>query len=146
MTLVKTQHQFAKSFDGLMNEILNELPTSFGKTIREDVLHFPPVNIVEKTNSYHIQLNAPGFDKTDFSVKLDANILTISGDKREEVKDETAKSIRKEFTLKTFKRSFTVDEKIDSTNIAAKYKNGILTVELPKKEEAKIAAKEIIIQ
>jgi len=146
MTLVKTQHQFAKSFDGLMNEILNELPTSFGKTIREDVLHFPPVNIVEKTNSYHIQLNAPGFDKADFSVKLDANILTISGDKREEVKDETAKSIRKEFTLKTFKRSFTVDEKIDSTNIAAKYENGILTVELPKKDEAKIAAKEIIIQ
>ena len=52
MTLVKTQHPFAKSFDGLMNEILNELPTSFGKTIREDLLHFPPVNIVEKTNSY----------------------------------------------------------------------------------------------
>ena len=128
MTLVKTQHPFAKSFDGLLNEILNELPTSFGKTIREDVLHFPPVNILEKTNSYHIQLNAPGFDKA------------------EEVKDETAKSIRKEFTLKTFKRSFTVDEKIDSTNIAAKYENGILTVELPKKEEAKIAAKEIIIQ
>ena len=62
------------------------------------------------------------------------------------MKDETAKSIRKEFTLKTFKRSFTVDEKIDATNIAAKYENGILTVEVPKKEEAKIAAKEIIIQ
>ena len=146
MTLVKTQHPFAKSFDGLMNEILNELPTSFGKTIREDLLHFPPVNIVEKTNSYHIQLNTPGFDKADFSVKLDSNILTISGDKKEEVKDETAKSIRKEFILKTFKRSFTVDEKIDATNIVAKYENGILTVELPKKEEAKIAAKEIIIQ
>ena len=129
-----------------MNEILNELPTSFGKTIREDLLHFPPVNIVEKTNSYHIQLNTPGFDKADFSVKLDSNILTISGDKKEEVKDETAKSIRKEFILKTFKRSFTVDEKIDATNIVAKYENGILTVELPKKEEAKIAAKEITIQ
>ncbi len=146
MTLVKTQHPFAKSFDGLMNEIFNELPTAFGKSLREDVLHSPPVNIVEKTNSYHIQLNAPGFDKADFSVKLDAAILTISADKKEEVKDETAKSIRKEFTLKTFKRSFTVDEKIDVTNIAAKYENGILTIELPKKEEAKVAAKEIAIQ
>jgi HSP20 family protein len=145
MTLVKTHSPFAKSFDGLMNEIFNELPTNFGKALREDVLHFPPVNITETTNGYDVKLSVPGFEKSDFSIKLDANTLTVSAEKKEEVKDETVKTVRKEFSLKSFKRSFTVDEKIDAANIAAKYENGILAVTLPKKEEVKTAAKEITI-
>jgi HSP20 family protein len=145
MTLVKTHSPFAKSFDGLMNEIFNELPTSFGKALREDVLHFPPVNITENAGGYDVKLSAPGFEKGDFSIKLDANILTISAEKKEESTETTEKTIRKEFSLKSFKRSFTVDEKIDATNIAAKYENGILAVTLPKKEEVKTAAKEITI-
>ena len=60
-------------------------------------------------------------------------------------KDETVKSIRKEFSNKSFKRSFTLDEKIDGANIVAKYENGILNVEIPKKELEKTAAKEITI-
>jgi HSP20 family protein len=145
MTLVKTHNPFAKSFDGLMNEIFNELPTNFGKVLREDVLHFPPVNITENEAGYDVKLSAPGFEKGDFSIKLDANILTISAEKKEESTATTEKTIRKEFSLKSFKRSFTVDEKIDAANIAAKYENGILAVALPKKEEVKSAAKEITI-
>ena len=146
MTLVKTNSPFAKSFDGLMNEIFNDLPSTFGKTVREDVLGFPPVNIVEKTDAYNLALAAPGFEKSDFKIKLDGNILTISVEKTAETKSDTEKLIRREFSTKSFKRSFTVDEKIEATNISAKYENGILHVGLPKKEEVKAAAKEITIQ
>ncbi|MDQ6843842.1 MAG: Hsp20 family protein, partial [Bacteroidota bacterium] len=60
-------------------------------------------------------------------------------------KDENKKQIKKEFSLQSFKRSFTLDEKIEAENIHAKYENGILTLSLPKKEEVKIQPKEIAI-
>ncbi len=135
-----------KTFDGIMNELFNELPVNFSKSIREDVLHFPPANIVEKADLYKIELAAPGMQKTDFIVKLDGKILTISAEKKTEATTENEKMIRKEFGYKSFKRSFTVDEKIDGTNITARYENGILTLELPKKEEVKKDATEIVIQ
>ena len=145
MTFVKLNNNQPKNFDGLMKDLFNEIPASFGKTFREDVLGFPPVNVSESANAYHIEVAAPGFDKTDFSIKLEGTLLSISGTKKEEVKDENVKSIRKEFSSKGFKRSFTVDEKIDAVNIAAKYENGVLKVDLPKKEEAKVESKEITI-
>jgi HSP20 family protein len=142
MTLVKTNNPFAKSFDGLMNELFNDLPSTFGKT----VTGFPPVNIVEKHDHYHLQVAAPGFDKADFNIKLEGETLTISAEKKEEVKVETGKVIRKEFGSKSFKRTFTLDEKIDAASISAKYENGILHIDLPKKEEVKAVTKEINIQ
>jgi len=114
--------------------------------MREDVLNFPPVNIVEKNEGYHLQLSAPGMDKEDFNIKLDGKLLTISAEKKEEKSAENEKMIRKEFSYRSFKRSFTVDEKIDASNISARYENGILKLDLPKKEEVKNAAKEITIQ
>jgi HSP20 family protein len=146
MTFVKVNNPINKTFDGLMNELFNELPVNFGKSIREDVLHFPPANILEKGGSYVIELAAPGKEKADFNVKLDGKILTISAEKKPEVATENEKVIRKEFGYKAFNRSFTLDEKIDAANITAKYENGILTLELPKKEEVKSGAKEITIQ
>lgn len=146
MTLVKVNNPINKTFDGLMNELFNELPVNFGKSIREDVLHFPPANIVEKTDLYKIELAAPGLGKADFNVKLDGKILTISSEKKTEAAVENEKMIRIEFGYKSFKRSFTLDEKIDAANITARYENGILTLELPKKEEVKSGAKDITIQ
>jgi len=145
MTLVKVNNPIAKSFDGLMNQFLNDFPSAVGKTIREEFVGFPPVNIDEKETGYLLQLAAPGFEKTDFTVKLEGDLLTISAAKTVETKDETVKSIRKEFSNKSFKRSFTLDEKIDGANIVAKYENGILNVEIPKKELEKTATKEIAI-
>ncbi len=146
MTFVKVNNNINKTFDGIMNELFHELPVNFGKSIREDVLHFPPANIVEKADAYKIELAAPGMQKSDFIVKLDGKILTISAEKKAEEAVANEKMIRKEFGYKSFKRSFTVDEKIDGANITAKYENGILLLELPKKEEIKNTAKDIVIQ
>jgi len=145
MTFVKLNNQ-PKNFEGVLKDLLNEIPASFGKTFREDVLGFPPVNIVETATTYHLDVAAPGMEKTDFSIKLEGALLTISATKKEETAAENVKSIRKEFSFKAFKRSFTLDEKIDAANIAAKYENGILKVDLPKKEETKVEGKEITIQ
>jgi HSP20 family protein len=145
MTQFKAQNNFGKTFDGLLNEIFNEIPSTLGKTMREDVFSFPPVNITEKVGSYHLEVSAPGMEKADFSIKLDGNLLTVTGEKKETVKEDGEKIIRREFSSKSFKRSFTLDEKIDADNIAAKYENGILLIDLAKKEEVKNGAKEITI-
>ena len=146
MTLVKVNNPLSKSIDGMMKEIFNDFPTAFGKTVREDVLQFPPVNIVEKDSNYQLEIASPGFEKADFNVSLDGNLLTISTEKKEEKNETTDKMIRKEFSYRSFKRSFTLDEKIDIDHIVAKYENGILKLELPKKEIAKAVAKAISIQ
>lgn len=145
MTLVKVNNPISRSIDGLMKDLFNEFPSTLSKTVREDVLHFPPVNIFENADSYQLQLAAPGFEKADFNIKLEENLLTISTEKKEETVNADSKMLRREFGYKSFKRSFTVDEKIDIQNISAKYENGILLLELPKKEIAKAVSKEISI-
>ena len=117
-----------------------------------------PVNIQELDNSYSIEVVAPGFDKADFKVNVEQDVLTISAEKKQEVKQETEgaaqatapvsknRQIRTEYNFRSFKRSFTLDEKIDASAIEAKYVNGVLTLNLPKKVEVKSPAKEISIQ
>ncbi len=144
MSYVKVNNNY-KSLDGFMKEILNEFPSAVSKAVREDVLHYPPVNIIDKTTNYSVELSAPGYVKADFSIKLDNNVLTVSTDKKEETAVENEKVIRSEFGLKSFKRSFTLNEKIDTENIAARYENGILKIELPKKESFNAGAKDISI-
>jgi HSP20 family protein len=145
MTLVKVNNPISKAFDGLMTDFFNDFPAAVSKTLREDFTGFAPVNIKEDPAGYSIQLAAPGFDKADFGIKLENNVLTLSAEHKEEVKTEGEKVVRTEFSRKSFKRSFTIDEKIDVQHIAAKYDNGILHVHLPKKEEVKAVAKEIVI-
>ncbi|MEO8765181.1 MAG: Hsp20/alpha crystallin family protein [Ginsengibacter sp.] len=144
MTYVKFSQPAAKTVDSFLNNILNELPSSEWYRDHHSV-NFPPVNISETKDLYELEFNVPGRKKEDFKITVDKNILTVSFDKKEEVKDENKKEIKREFSLLSFKRSFTLDEKIASENIAAKYENGLLTVSLPKKEEVKVETKQISV-
>jgi HSP20 family protein len=146
MTLVKVNNPLSKSLDGFMSDFFNDFPTAVGKTFREDVMNFPPINITEKDNAYLIEMAAPGYSKEDFKIDMEGNLLNISSEKKQEQKEENEKSIGKEFSYKSFKRSFTVDEKIDTDNIQAKYENGVLQLELPKRQEAAKNNKSITIQ
>ena len=106
----------------------------------------PAVNIVETPDAYHLELNVPGRNKEDFNVAVDKGLLTISYEKKEEAKNEDAKVVRREFNFQSFKRSFTVDEKINTEAIQAKYENGLLKLLLPKKAESQQPVKTISIQ
>lgn len=92
------------------------------------------VNVNETNAGYELQVVAPGLKKEDFKVSIDRNILTISYDHTETEAQEGVKSIRREFSQKSFKRNFTLTERIDTSNISARYADGILYVGLPKKE------------
>lgn len=146
MTFVKVNNPASKSFDGLINELFNELPANLGKTFRENVLQHPPVNITEKAEGYQIEVSAPGMEKTDFNIKLEDKLLTISAEQKAMVKEENSKTIRQEFTQKGFKRSFTLDDKIEAAGITAKYENGILQVYLPKKANVQAPITAIPVQ
>ncbi|MEP6583856.1 MAG: Hsp20/alpha crystallin family protein [Ginsengibacter sp.] len=140
MTLVKFNQPGAKTLNGFLDGFLNDFSHAPNNN-----LTFPPVNITEGNDDYSLAFNVPGRNKEDFKITVDKNILTVSFDKKEETRDESKKQIKKEFSFQSFKRSFTLDEKIAAENIAAKYENGILTLALPKKEEVKVQPKEIAI-
>jgi HSP20 family protein len=146
MTHVKFSHRpFEKSFNNLMDDLFSELPVLYKNGINQ-LNGFAPVNIKEKEKGYQVEVVAPGFEKNDFKVNIEQDTLTISAEKKEEAKNENEKQIRKEYSYRSFKRSFTIDEKIDASGIEAKYVNGVLTLNLPKKEQVKTSAQEITIQ
>jgi HSP20 family protein len=146
MTLVKfNRRPFEGSFNNFVDDLFTNLPV-LTKNDSDQALGFAPVNIKETEKNYNIEIVAPGFEKADFKVNVDEQILTISAEKKDEVKEENEKQIRREYSYRSFKRSFTLDEKTDVNGIDAKYVNGVLTLNLPKKVEVKTPAQQINIQ
>lgn len=145
MTYVKFNQPSLKSLNSFFENILTDFPAVETSKNQNSGFNFPPVNISESKDNYELEFNVPGRNKEDFKITVDKNILTVSFEKKEESKDENKKQIKKEFTLQPFKRSFTLDEKVISDNIAAKYENGLLTLSIPKKEEVKVEAKQIAV-
>ena len=138
---------FDRSFDNMVDELFGGLPV-----VLNDGYNFltkqgyVPVNIKEVDNGYSLEVIAPGFEKTDFKVNLENNVLTISAERKVEEKSQTEKQIRKEYSYRSFKRSFTIDDKIDATAIEASYVNGVLKLNLPKKADVREATKDITIK
>ena len=140
MTLVK--HNPA-NFGVLFDELFAGFPATWGKDSNGFV---PAVNIHETPDAYHVELNAPGRNKEDFAISLDKGVLTISYEKKAEVENKDYKTVRREFSYNSFRRSFSVDEKINAGGIQAKYDNGVLKVFLPKKEEVVVTPQQIAVQ
>ncbi|MES2478160.1 MAG: Hsp20/alpha crystallin family protein [Bacteroidota bacterium] len=104
------------------------------------------VNIRETADQYELHLLAPGLNKEDFKIDVDKNLLTIAFEHKEESKETDEKWLRQEFKMSSFKRSFSLNEKIDAAAIKATYENGILNVSLPKKEKEEAKAVSIAVQ
>ncbi len=139
----------AATISGLVNELFNDLPTVFGKTISDSFLHYPAVNILENKFGYLLDVVAPGLSKESFSVKVDGKVLTIAAATEQDASEENEaafKPVRTEYSVKSFNRSFRLKESINTTAVNAKYENGILKVWLPKKEEEVKPIAEITIQ
>ena len=138
MTLVSVKPQagrfgfprFTNWFDTFQE---NDFSKEYFDTVRTPVL----VNTKETKDSFTIEIAAPGQAKDAFKLEVNENILTISAEKTEAKADENDKWTRREFHFASFKRSFTLPKTVNAEKIGAEYKDGILSVVLPKVEETK---------
>ncbi len=105
----------------------------------------PAANIQEMDKEFQIELAAPGMKRDDFNVDVENGMLTISSEKEDKVDEEKEGYSRKEFSYSSFSRSFFLPENIDENNIKATYKEGILSLSLPKTNEPESTKKEIKI-
>lgn len=119
-----------KTFSDLVDEMFNEEKISPNQFIAN-----PPANVIESKFDFRVEIAAPGFEKSDFKIDLNKNLLTISLDKTVDENSEEKYNL-KEFNFNSFNRSFRISAKIDTEKINAIYKNGLLQVILSKKEEA----------
>lgn len=98
----------------------------------------PAVNIKENENEFTVEVAVPGMDKKDFQIDLDNDVLTISSEKKTENEKTKYNYTRREYSYQSFKRSFNLPKNVvDSDKIKATYKNGELSIVIPKREEAK---------
>lgn len=103
----------------------------------------PAANISEADDKYEIEMAIPGFNKEDFKIKVEKDMLTVSTESKSEKQEEDKTYTRKEFNYSSFSRSFRLPDNVQDDAITAKYDNGILKLQLPKTEKSITASKEI---
>lgn len=128
----------------------NQLPSMFDRFFEGDLFDWsnrnfsltnttlPSVNIKENADAFKVEVAAPGFEKGDFKLELNRDLLTIYSEKK--IENETKEGeqfTKREFSYQSFSRSFTLPNTADGERIQASYDNGILNITIPKKEEAK---------
>lgn len=148
MTLIKFPSKVNNSSD-LVSPFSNSVFESlFNDSFFTDRLisRVPAVNIVESERDFSIELAAPGLEKSDFEINVDKNIVTISAEVSEQKESKEKVFTKREYSFKSFSRSFTLPDVVDYSNIEATYENGVLTVKIGKKEEAIIAKRLIEVK
>ena len=98
---------------------------------------YPKVNVYEYDDKVGIVAEIPGLDKSQLNVEVEDGVLTISGDKHGVWEEDGAKVLRRELKASSFKRSFQLGELLDGDNIKANFKDGVLSIEIPKTEPEK---------
>jgi len=143
--LTKTENPVATVFDDFFRPF-NEWFGNSGPMMR--TLSVPSVNISEDSEQYKVALAAPGLKKSDFNIKVDGNMITISSEKEEKRDEKEVKFTRHEYSYSSFSRSFTLPDEVNLDKIEAVYSDGVLTLSLPKREEAKrlSATKQITVK
>ena len=123
---------FSTLFDNFLGNDLSDLSTKAAATL-------PAVNIKENNDEFQVELAAPGMSKKDFHIEVENDVLKVSSKKEEkhEEKAEDGSYSRKEFSYHAFQRSFALPKTVAADKIKASYTNGVLTLSIPKKEEAK---------
>ena len=146
MTLVKFNNN--KGANALLPGFNDVFESIFNDTFFNDrmVARMPAVNISETAENYHLELAAPGLKKQDFKISLDRNVLLIAARQENEDHHEGKLYNKKEFTYSSFTRSFTLPELADINHIEAGYDDGILKIDIAKKEEAKFQSREIAVK
>jgi HSP20 family protein len=143
MTLVKfngnrNNNTLLPGFNDVFESILND--TFFSDRM---VTRVPAVNISESADNYHIELAAPGLKKSDFKISIDDNHLNVSVEQQSEQTSDERKFNKREYSYSSFVRSFTLPDKADHNRVEAAYEDGILRIDVAKKEEAKSVSRQI---
>ncbi|RMH68363.1 MAG: Hsp20/alpha crystallin family protein [Gemmatimonadetes bacterium] len=125
-----------------MNRMFDEMFNEFGLTPYESRLggwsgFSPSVDITENDNEYVVSAELPGMDESNIDLSLSDDTLTIKGEKKQEFEDKGDNYFRMERSYGSFRRDIPLPTKIDVNKADAKFKNGVLTVKLPKTPEAK---------
>ncbi len=136
MTLIRTNNRF---YPSVFNQLFNREMVDWSNAgFSSDDSTLPAVNILEDDNRIQIEVAAPGMKKEDFKIDLENNRLTVSAEVSSENSESGERYSRKEFSYRSFRRLFNIPvETINGDQIQATYKDGILLVTLPKREELK---------
>lgn len=119
-------------FEDFFTDGFLEIPPFFAFANQKGAF-IPNANVIEKSDSFEIELAAPGLTSKDFKAEINDGILNISAEKEEEFTEKDKNFRRKEFSFSSFSRSFVLPENVASDKINADYKNGVLKLTLPKK-------------
>ena len=122
---------FDKIFDHLMNEQFPTFKEEVGVSFNKGA--YPKVNIYEYDDKIGIVAEIPGLDKKNVSVEVEEDVLIISGDKHG-FDTDGGKCITRELKQSAFTRSFNLGEYLDGSKVSAKFKDGMLSISIPKKE------------
>lgn len=145
MTLVKfnpkSNTSLMPGFNDVFDSILND--TFFSDRMMTKV---PAANISESADHFHVELAAPGLKKEDFKLKLERDVLSISVEQVNDDQHEQRNYAKREYSYSSFVRSFTLPESADQNGIEAKYTDGVLCIDIPKREEAKVQSRQIEIK
>ena len=127
---------FDRLFDSMMETSFPEIVNTVGLRPFEGTA-YPKVNVYEYEDKVGIVAEIPGLNKKQLNVDVENGVLTISGDKHSTFEGEGAKVLRRELKQSSFKRSFELGELLDGSNISANFKDGVLSVSIPKIEPEK---------
>jgi HSP20 family protein len=137
--LVNPQHfnrdEFLTPFDRIFDELMSKQFPNFQEEVGVSFNKgsYPKVNVYEYDDKLGIVAEIPGLDKKNVSVEVEEDVLTISGDKHG-FEDDGAKCITRELKHSSFKRSFNLGEHLDGDGVSASFKDGMLSISIPKKE------------
>jgi len=122
-----------------VNRLLSDTLGSFDWQLRDSATAawVPPVDILEEADAIRIMAEVPGIDPRAVKISVEGNVLTIHGTKQQIAEQRTERVHRYERTYGAFERTFTLPATVDANNIKAGYEHGVLTVTLPKVEQAK---------
>ena len=127
-----------KNYQPTVSNLINEFFANdwFERMDNISNLGLPKSNISETEKSFKIEMSVPGYSKEDFNLHVEDNLLVVSVEKEETKEEEKDNFVYHEFNVNNFKRSFRLSKNVDSNSIEANYENGILKIEIPKKEES----------
>lgn len=147
MTLVKFNSD-KRSNDSLLPGFNDVFDSIFNDSFFNDRMtsRVPAANISESEDNFHVELAAPGLKKEDFKINLDRNVLNISVENQNEQQDVQKNYSKREYSYSSWVRSFTLPESANAEKIEAAYTDGILRIDIAKREEAKTIRRQIEIK